>query len=234
MPGGAEGHGEIAPVATAGVGLWVGFTLAIGSALALDLIWGAKGTAAGRHVRAAVISSALWLGLGIAFAGFLAVTQGGAVGFVFLTGYLVEKSLSVDNLVVIALIFRSFRIKPIHQGPVLKWGILGAVFFRTVFIFAGAALLEQFTWMVYIFAILLLWSAYKMWADEDEDDSVLAEAHKKGNSWMMRCLTAVIPYNAEARSSHFVERIGGRLHATPMLAALVLPVPRRLHGRRGA
>jgi len=216
------------PIATAGsFGLWCGFSILVTAALAVDLIWcqQQKGdSATGRPaMKAAAISSAAWLSLGLAFAAFMAVTQGGSVGFVFLTGYLVEKSLSVDNLVVIALIFRSFRIKPAFQGPVLKWGIIGAVVFRAVFIFAGVALLERFAWMNTMFAVLLMWSAYKMFVDEDDDaDEWAVEAHKKGNSWMMRCLTVVIPYHAESRSCHFVERIGGRLHATPMLAALVV------------
>mmetsp|Transcript_64451 Transcript_64451/g.171922 ORF Transcript_64451/g.171922 Transcript_64451/m.171922 type:complete len:338 (-) Transcript_64451:131-1144(-) len=209
--------------ASAGTALWVTFSLAVGAALALDLAWGARKANEGHHVRGAMVSSAAWLSLGFAFAAFLAFTKGGGVGFTFLTGYLIEKSLSVDNLVVIALIFRSFRIRPMLQGPVLKWGILGAVVFRAIFIFAGVALLERFSWMVYLFGALLLWSAYKMFVDEDEDDdAVLVEAHKKGNSWMMRCLTSVIPYHAESRSSQFLEDVGGRLHATPMLAALVV------------
>mmetsp|Transcript_2253 Transcript_2253/g.7108 ORF Transcript_2253/g.7108 Transcript_2253/m.7108 type:complete len:341 (-) Transcript_2253:199-1221(-) len=209
--------------ATAGTALWVTFSIAVGVALALDLLWGARKASEGHHVRGAVVSSAAWLGLGVAFAGFLWITKGGGVGFVFLTGYLIEKSLSVDNLVVIAMIFRSFRIRPIMQGPVLKWGILGAVVFRTIFIFAGVALLERFSFMVYLFGALLLWSAYKMYIDEDDDDdSALVEAHKKGNSWMMRCLTSVIPYNAESKSCQFVEHVRGRPHATPLLAALVV------------
>lgn len=191
-------------------------------ALAVDLILGARRLAVGQHIRGAVISSIGWLGLGLAFAGFLALTKGGGVGFVFLTGYLIEKSLSVDNLVVIALIFRTFRIKPMHQGPVLKWGILGAVVFRTVFIFAGVALLERFTFMVYLFGGLLLWSAWKMYSDEEDDDAGMAEAHKKGNSWMMRVLTYFMPYHAEAKSNRFFETIDGRVYATPMLAALVV------------
>mmetsp|Transcript_20944 Transcript_20944/g.60467 ORF Transcript_20944/g.60467 Transcript_20944/m.60467 type:complete len:347 (-) Transcript_20944:68-1108(-) len=208
----------------AGIGLWVGFTLAVGAALALDLFWGSQGSDSGHHLRAALISSVAWLGLGLAFAGFLAITQGGSIGFTFLTGYLVEKSLSVDNLVVIALIFRSFRIKPIFQGPVLKWGILGAVVFRAVFIFAGVALLERFAWMNVIFAAILVWSAYKMFVDDEDDagDELAAAAHGKGNSWMMRLLTAVIPYYPEARSTQFFERVDGQLCATPMLAALVV------------
>jgi len=223
MTQGSPDEGGRAEQATAGWALWLGFSIAVGGALVADLAWGARKASSGNHFRGAIVSSVAWLGLGIAFAGFLSVTKGGGVGFVFLTGYLIEKSLSVDNLVVIALIFRSFRIRPMLQGPVLKWGILGAVVFRTVFIFAGVALLEHFSWMVYLFGALLLWSAYKMFADEDDDgDELAVEAHKKGNTWMMRCLTSIIPYHAEARSNRFVERIDGRLHATPLLAALVV------------
>mmetsp|Transcript_29726 Transcript_29726/g.64306 ORF Transcript_29726/g.64306 Transcript_29726/m.64306 type:complete len:345 (+) Transcript_29726:221-1255(+) len=207
----------------AGYGLWVSFTLLVTGALAVDLIWGQQGTTAGHHMRAALISSVAWLSLGLAFAAMLAVMKGAGVGFTFLTGYLVEKSLSVDNLVVIALIFKSFRIKAQFQGPVLKWGILGAVFFRAIFIFAGLALLERFSGMVYLFGALLLWSAYKMFVEgDDDDDEYAVEAHKKGNSWMMRCLTSVIPYHAESKSSTFLENVQGRMHATPMLAALVV------------
>merc|ERR1719414_2739048 len=81
--------------------------------------------------------------------------------------------------------------------------------------------MERFSFAVYVFGALLLWSAYKMFFDED-DDAFVGEAHKKGNSWMMRCLTSVVPYHAEAHGNKFFERVGGRLHATPMLAALVV------------
>eukprot|EP00929_Paragymnodinium_shiwhaense_P009789 TRINITY_DN114123_c0_g1_i1.p1 TRINITY_DN114123_c0_g1~~TRINITY_DN114123_c0_g1_i1.p1 ORF type:complete len:340 (+),score=74.81 TRINITY_DN114123_c0_g1_i1:76-1095(+) len=206
----------------AGTTLWVGFTVVIGIALTVDLIVGSRQAATGCQMRQAIISSVAWLGLGLGFAAFLALLKGGEVGFVFLTGYLIEKSLSVDNLVVIALIFRTFRIKPAHQGPVLKWGILGAVIFRAVFIFAGVALLERFSWMIYVFGGLLLWSAYKMYVDEDEDESHMADAHEKGDSWMMRILTTFIPYNAEAKNNRFIDVINGKSYATPMLAALVV------------
>jgi tellurite resistance protein TerC len=204
----------------AGYGLWVSFTVVVAVALGIDLAMGAQKAQTGQHLRAAVMSSVAWLSLGFAFAGFLACTKGGSVGFVFLTGYLIEKSLSVDNLVVIALIFRSFRIKPVHQGPVLKWGILGAVIFRTVFIFAGVWFLEHFQSMVYIFGGLLLWSAWKMYAEEDEDSS--AEVDNHSDSWMMKMMTCVIPYNAEGKNNRFIETINGQMHATPMLAALVV------------
>jgi tellurite resistance protein TerC len=207
----------------AGWRLWTFFTVAVGIALTLDLYWGSQKAAVVRPVRAAIIASAAWLSLGFAFAGFLAISYGGSVGFTFLTGYLIEKSLSVDNLVVIALIFRSFRIKPVMQGPVLKWGIFGAVFFRAFFIFAGVWLLEHLHIMMYLFGGLLLYSAYKMLAEDDDDgDDAYSDAHK-GNSWMMRCMTTFIPYSPDSRGTGgFFENVNGVLHATPMFAALVV------------
>lgn len=213
----------LAPDSDAGLLLWLGFTVAVGIALAVDLAWGTSKAADGHHLWGAVISSIAWLGLGLVFAVFLAALKGGPVGFVFLTGYLVEKSLSVDNLVVMALIFRSFKIKPSHQGPVLKWGILGAVVFRAIFIFAGVVLMERFAGAVYVFGALLLWSAYKMFAEDDDDgDEHAVEAHRSGSSWMMKCLTAVVPYNAGLHGEAFMVKLHGKWHATPMLAALVV------------
>jgi len=168
-----------------------------------------------------VISSIAWLSLGLGFAVFLMVTHGMTTGFTFLTGYLVEKSLSVDNLVVIALIFKSFKIKPKHQGPVLKWGIFGAVVSRAVFIFAGVWLLDHLAFSIYIFGAVLLYSAWKMWFEEDEDDDAMgAENHEE--SWMMKALTTVMPYNSESKSTKFFERMHGKTYATPMFAALVV------------
>lgn len=208
------------PPQVAGIGLWVAFCIFIFVALAADMAWGARRAAMGHHVRGAIVSSIAWLSLGFAFAGLLTILHDNETGLVFLTGYLVEKSLSVDNLVVIALVFRSFHIKPALQGPVLKWGIIGAIVFRAIFIFAGVALLERFVFAIYAFGALLLWSAYKMYIDEDDD--VAMHEHTKGGSWMMRCLTLFIPYHSEANGTQFVEWISGRLYATPMLAALVV------------
>ena len=112
----------------------------------------------GRRFEVQFFTSAGWIGLALSFGLLICVTKGGEAGILFLTGYLVEESLSVDNLVVIALIFQSFRIKAQNQGPVLKWGILGAIIFRLVFVLAGVWLLEHMHSMIYIFGGLLLWS----------------------------------------------------------------------------
>eukprot|EP00931_Biecheleriopsis_adriatica_P070781 TRINITY_DN44590_c0_g1_i1.p1 TRINITY_DN44590_c0_g1~~TRINITY_DN44590_c0_g1_i1.p1 ORF type:complete len:374 (-),score=90.19 TRINITY_DN44590_c0_g1_i1:31-1128(-) len=212
-------HGE-GQESIAGYGLWVSFAIVVAIALAADQILSAKFISSGQAIQGAIIASSGWIGLALAFALFITVTKGGEAGFVFLTGYLVEESLSVDNLVVIALIFRNFRIKAHDQGPVLKWGIFGAVVFRLIFVFAGVWLLEHMHSMIYVFGGLLLWSAWKMYNDEDEDDGM--EDHSKGNSWMMRAMTSIIPYHAEAKGHQFLEYMDGKAYATPMLAALVV------------
>jgi len=213
-------HGE-GQDSIAGWGLWIVFGIVVTLGLLADHIFTAKFVSSGHAVRGAMISSAAWVGLALSFALFLGIYKGGEVGFVFVTGYLVEESLSVDNLVVIALIFKSFHIKPHDQGPVLKWGILGAVVFRLVFVFAGVWLLEHMHSMIYAFGALLLYSAWKMYSEEEEEDDGMAD-HTRGNSWMMRAMTAVIPYNAGAKGHQFIEFVGGQAYATPMFAALVV------------
>lgn len=212
-------HGEGQP-SVAGFGLWVGFCAIIVAGLYLDRECQKKYTGMGQVVLGATVATAGWVSLALVFALFLAIVYGGEVGLVFATGYLVEESLSVDNLVVIAMIFKSFRIHAHNQGPILKWGIWGAIAFRLIFIFAGVWLLEHMHSMIYIFGGILLWSAWKMYKEEDEDDEI--HDHSSDDSLMMRMITAVIPYNAHASGHNFIEQINGRPHATPMLAALVV------------
>lgn len=218
VTGNAPLHGGQESIA--GYGLWTFFAFVVSVSLVADHLCSKHFAAQEKVVRGAVISSAAWVGLGFAFAFFLALLKGGSAGFVFLTGYLVEESLSVDNLVVIALIFRTFRIKAHDQGPVLKWGILGAVVFRLIFVFAGVWLLEHMHSMIYVFGGILLYSAWKMYTDEDDDDG--AHDHSKGDSWMMQILTFFLPYRADSRSTNFIEVVNGQPYATPMLAALVV------------
>mmetsp|Transcript_55543 Transcript_55543/g.147632 ORF Transcript_55543/g.147632 Transcript_55543/m.147632 type:complete len:374 (-) Transcript_55543:70-1191(-) len=213
-------HGE-GQESIAGWGLWVTFGALSAGALVADHLVTARFVASGHAVRGAMVSSAAWVGFALAFALALGICKGGEVGLVFVTGYLVEESLSVDNLVVIALIFKSFHIKPHDQGPVLKWGIIGAVVFRLVFVFAGVWLLEHMHSVIYLFGALLLWSAWKMFNEEEEEDDGMSE-HTAGNSWMMRIMTSVIPYNAKAKGHKFIEYTNGQAYATPMFAALVV------------
>jgi tellurite resistance protein TerC len=213
-------HGEGQP-SIAGYGLWIGFAVLVSLGLAFDYECNKRFVAMGKQVRGAIYTSIAWVALAFFFAFILATCYGGEVGLVFVTGYLLEESLSIDNLVVIALIFKSFHIKAADQGPVLKWGIWGAIVFRLLFIFMGVWMLEHMHSMIYLFGGILLWSAWKMYGEDDDDDDS-AHDHSKGDSIMMRLLTSVIPYNAEAKGRKFVEQMNGVPHATPMLAALVV------------
>ncbi|CAE7642080.1 unnamed protein product [Symbiodinium sp. CCMP2592] len=212
---------EAEKVSIAGYGMWLLFGVVVLAGLVVDQLCGAHFVSCGQTVRGAIYISSGWIGLALFFGLIICVTKGGEAGFLFLTGYLVEESLSVDNLVVIALIFQSFRIKPQNQGPVLKWGIFGAIVFRLIFVFAGVWLLEHMHSMIYVFGGLLLWSAWKMYSEEDEGDSGM-DSHASGQSWMMQILTSVVPYHADAKGHQFFEHMDGKTYATPMLAALVV------------
>jgi tellurite resistance protein TerC len=133
----------------------------------------------------------------------------------FITGYLLEWSLSVDNIFVIALIFAYLRIPPLYQYRVLFWGIVGAIVLRGVMIIAGAALLRQFDWMFYVFGAILLVSALRMLRDEDEDRDF-------GSSFPVRLVRRFVPVTAELERARFFVRREGVLYATPLFVALVM------------
>ncbi|MDZ7374779.1 MAG: TerC family protein [candidate division KSB1 bacterium] len=126
-------------------------------------------------IRESTLFSIFWIGLGLAFNGFLWWWQGSHAGLLFLTGFLVEKSLSMDNLFVFAVIFRYFHVPLMHQYRVLFWGILGAILMRLIFILGGIALVEQFEFVMLMFGGLLLYSAYKLMRDHG------AEVHPDRN-----------------------------------------------------
>jgi tellurite resistance protein TerC len=133
----------------------------------------------------------------------------------FITGYLLEWSLSVDNIFVIALIFGYLKLPIKFQYRVLFWGIVGAIVLRGMMIAAGTTLLHRFDWMFYVFGAILLLSALRMLrADED--------AHDVGNSFPARLVRWLIPVTTTIDRSHFFERIDGKLFATPLFVALVM------------
>src|SRR5690349_19747449 len=146
---------------------WTAFGIGVVVMLAIDLL---------AHRRAHVIGfkeaawwSALWVGLALAFAGVVAVTLGGTAGVEFTTAWLLEKSLSVDNLFVFALIFGYFKVPREYQHRVLFFGVIGALIFRGIFLAAGVAVVSKFTAVLFVFAAILLYSAYKLLKDDDEN-----------------------------------------------------------------
>ncbi len=184
------------------------------------------------HAKEALKWTALWTSLALAFGVFLYFGYDahwlglgetvGAVGLEgreaaiqYVTGYLVELSLSMDNVFAIALIFAAFGIAPLHQHRILFWGILGAIIFRGLMIGVGAVLLERFEWILYIFGLILLYSAYTMYRSGGE------EVHPEDNR-VVKWLSKVYPVSHEHADDHFfVIRDGVRM-ATPAFVALLV------------
>ncbi|MGH8886433.1 MAG: TerC family protein [Egibacteraceae bacterium] len=168
-------------------------------------------------VKEAAIWSAIWIGFAVIFG--LVITKfhegGSRVVVEYFTGYVIEKSLSVDNVVVFVLIFSSLQVPPRYQHRVLFYGVLGAIVMRTVLILTGAALVERFEWILYVFGAFLFYVAIKIWRDRNKS----AELPGSG---IMRRIQRVLPTTDDYRHEHFWVRQSGKLLATPLFVVLVL------------
>ena len=206
--------------------VWVTFIFVIIVFLALDLGVFNKEDHVIRSKEAAIWTS-VWVTLALSFSGVIYwlfsaglignptdLTPGTAV-LKYITGYLIELSLSIDNVFVIAVIFSAFAIPPIYQHRVLFWGILGAIVFRALMILFGVALINKIGWIIYVFGGFLLYTAYKMLKAGDHE-------FKPKESYIFRQITKVFPITSELDGNHFfVKRMGIRA-ATPLLMALVI------------
>ncbi|HEY0045687.1 MAG TPA: TerC family protein [Flavobacterium sp.] len=134
----------------------------------------------------------------------------------YITGYLIELSLSIDNIFVIAIIFSSFRIPQKYQHRVLFWGIIGAIIFRGLMIFFGVMLINKFTWTTYIFGAFLIFTAAKMLFSKDEEE------FEPRKSFVYKLLGKIIPISHKIDGEHFFERIDGKRFATPLFVALIV------------
>lgn len=183
--------------------------------LALDLgVFNKKDHVIG--VKEALGWSALWIGLALVFNIGLYFTMGAQPATEFLTGYLLEKSLSVDNIFVIAMIFAALGIPAMYQHRVLFWGILGALVMRAIFIFAGVALIEKFHWTIYLFGALLVFTGIKMAIPKKEEE------FDPEKSLAMRALRKFVPVFPKLDGNHFFTVQNGKRYATPLFAALLL------------
>ncbi|MEO7793636.1 MAG: TerC family protein [Thermoanaerobaculia bacterium] len=194
--------------------LWVGFNLFVLAMLALDLgVFHRQAHAV--SVREATIWSAVWIALAMLFNLGVWKLLGPQPGIEFLTGYLIEKSLSIDNIFVIALVFAYFKVPDAYQHRVLFWGILGALAMRAGFILAGAALLERFHWIIYLFGGFLVLTGIKM---------ALAREHglEPGKNPVVRLVRRLIPVTSDFRGPNFFARENGRRVATPLFLVLVM------------
>jgi tellurite resistance protein TerC len=159
--------------------------------------------------------SAVWIGLALAFNGLVTHWFGAERGLEFLTGYLIEKALAVDNIFVFYAIFAYFAVPIALQHRVLFWGILGALVLRAVFILAGAALLQRFHWIMYVFGALLVATAVKLMVMSEDG------IHPERNA-VYRLFRRFVPSVTEYHGARFTVKQAGRRLATPLLAVLVL------------
>jgi tellurite resistance protein TerC len=194
--------------------VWLGFTALVVGLLALDL--GVLNRRA--HVltmREAAIWSASIVAIALAFGAYFWWREGGQVALEFYTGYLIELSLSVDNLFVFILIFQYFSVPAELQPRVLKWGILGAIVMRAIMIALGAMLLEQFTWIIYVFGGILILTGFKMF--KGGNDQIEPEKNP-----IIRLARRVVRVTPAYEGQSFMVKDSVGWHATPLLLVLLM------------
>ena len=163
----------------------------------------------------AAIESSIWIAIGVSFTGVIFAWHGGQAAGEYISGYLIEKSLSIDNVFVWAVIFSYFAVPKMYQFRVLFWGIFGALILRGIFIFAGVALIEAFEWVLAIFGLILLYSAWKIAFHDDQ------EVHPENNP-VLRIVNRIIPSTPEYDGQKMFTRRNAKRVATPLLAVLIM------------
>jgi tellurite resistance protein TerC len=196
------------------VWMWVAFNVFVLAMLAVDL-----GVVHRRAhevtLKEALLWSGIWIALALLFALGVYVWNGSQPALEFLTGYLIEKSLSVDNIFVFVLIFSYFKVPGRYQHKVLFWGILGALVMRAMFIFAGIALLQRLHWIIYVFGALLILTGIKMAMEKDK------EIHPDKNP-VLKLFRRLVPVTDSYHADHFFVKQGGQYAATPLFIVLLV------------
>jgi TerC family integral membrane protein len=205
--------GTVCAVSTS-IWFWVAFHVGVFIALAIDLV-SFKRRDRELSMRAAVLRSLIWVVLSLAFNLLVWKSKGDEAGLDFLTGYVIEYSLSVDNIFVFVLIFAYFRVPPRSQHRVLVWGILGALVMRGVMIWLGVALVERFHFVLYIFGAFLVLTGLRMLFDRDAKLDF-------ENNFFMRWCRRVLPLTKDFQGRRFAIRVDGRIMFTPLLLVLLL------------
>lgn len=194
--------------------LWVTFNLFVLLMLAIDL--GVFNRSAHKiTIRESLIWTAVWIGLALVFNAGLWYYEGTDKALEFLSGYLIEKSLSMDNLFVFLVIFTYFQVSKKYQHKVLFWGIIGALVFRAIFIFAGVALINKFHWLIYVLGVFLLYTGFKMAFQSGRDVDVESNP-------VMKLVRRIFPVTENYRDGKFFTREKGKLFATPLFIVLVV------------
>lgn len=194
--------------------LWIGFGAIITFMLALDLgLFNRKAHAP--TFRESLLWSVVWVSLALCFSGVVFWQRGEIKGYEFLAGYLIELSLSVDNLFVFLLIFSYFKVPQKYQHRVLFWGVFGALVMRIVMIFLGTALIERFHWIIYIFGFFLIYTGLKMFGNQDE------EIEPEDNP-VVKFVTRFIPISRQYDEEKFFTVKNGKRVGTLMLLVLIV------------
>lgn len=197
------------------IGFWIGFFVLIGTLLALDLgVFNRKVHVV--SVREAGFWTITWVSLGLLFNAGIWYFFGGDAALTFLTGYLIEYSLSIDNIFVFVLVFTAFGVPPQYQHRVLFWGVLGAVIMRGIMIFAGVALIERFDWIMYVFGAFLVFAGLRMLFEKD------GEPVDMQNNRVLKFVRRFIPVSDRYDGQKFFTRVNGVRMATPLFLVLVV------------
>ncbi|MFO7292424.1 MAG: TerC family protein [Actinomycetes bacterium] len=194
--------------------VWVAFVIGISVLLVGDLLLVHRKPHA-ITFREAAIESSIWIAIGLSFALVILFWQGGGAAGEYLAGYLIEKSLSVDNVFVWAVILSYFAVPAEYQFRVLFWGVFGALVLRAAFIFAGVALIEAFDWILYVFGAFLIFTAFRIARPHEE------EVHPENNP-VLKIFRRLVPSTTEYDGQKLFTRRHGRLLATPLFAVLVM------------
>ena len=194
--------------------VWAAFAAMVVVLLLVDLIVVHKDA----HVvstKEAAVESAVWISIGLAFGLVILVWQGGDAAGEYYAGYLIEKSLSIDNVFVWALVMSYFAVPQKYQFRVLFWGIFGALVLRAIFIFGGVAILERFSWVIYVFGAFLLFTAIRLLRPTHDD------VHPEDN-FILRLVNKVVPSTTEYDGQKLFTMKNGKRLATPLFAVLVV------------
>jgi tellurite resistance protein TerC len=166
-------------------------------------------------MKEALFMSCVWIGLSLLFNVYVFIAHGGQKGLEFFTGYIIEKSLSVDNLFVFLTIFSFFAVPPAFQQKVLFWGILMAMILRGFFIFAGIGLIEKFHWLIYVFGAFLIYTGIKIYATKDMEKN-------PGEGWFVRAVEKLLPFSKKYNEDKFTVHEKGKLLFTRLFLVFIV------------
>ncbi len=194
--------------------MFAGFTVVVGIMLYVDLFL-VNRKAHVITIKSALTWSAIWIGASLLFNVFVYYELGSEKALMYLAAYLIEKSLSVDNLFVFLVVFSYFGIAPLYQPRILRWGILGAIVMRALLIVVGVELVHTFSWMLYVFGAILIVTAFRLFNGVEDEVN-------PGNNAALKFVSRYLPVTHELHAEKFIVRLSGVLYATPLLATLVV------------